>query len=139
MMIMNDGSIVGKDNPATVAFRFLDMGQVITGGVIAAGATVFSPVYPNLQWVRSVIGFVNCDQLVKIQVFRLVSGTTFDWGSTLYTLTATSSAVWQPFCAIPAAGQGVNGIIGDSAKFAINNVTGSATTVANLVIKLMGQ
>ena len=139
--VANAADGIRDDGSRVVTGGFLDLGLIIDAGVIAAGATVFSATFNNLSWVRNILAFIQADQLIKYSVFREISlgSGIYDWGMSMFTLSSTSSSLWQPYVNISVAGASSSSVLGSSAKFAFVNVTASPTTVARLRIQLLGQ
>lgn len=136
--MLANGTLVSDTNPMTSATRYLDLGQCITGGAVAAGAYAYSPVFTGLGFVRYAQYFIQSDQLGRVTFFHEVLPGVFCWGQTMFNMATISTSSWQPASGIPSNGSTLSTVLGGSGKFAFNNTAATPTTVANVVIKLFG-
>ena len=110
-----------------------DLGQIITGVNMAAGATLYSTLQTDLQWVRNVIIFVQSDQQYDLALVRYDT----DGVSALYNATIAGT---QDVVATPNWRAHVfsNLIIGKSCTFGIKNIAAVPNTYGNVRVQLLG-
>lgn len=119
---------------------FQDLGLVMSQPVIALGGTVQSvsgATYENMEWARSFVFFLQCDQPCQVVLYRGVIKTagvwTFDWGRSIGTAQNSGGTNW-------AVVEAVNLVTPAGAiKFElINTSAATATTTANLRVLAFG-
>jgi hypothetical protein len=122
-------------NTQIMGSKYQDLGQIISGTNMAAGAFVYSNYITNVAWVRNLVIFTQSDQQYDYGLYRQdssgnndVSGITISSGQT------ANGAAWRG-----AAINGTNAILGYGAKFFIKNSSASANTFANMRVQLLGQ
>lgn len=116
--------------------NYQDLGQVVEGLNMAAGATVYSPYYTDLEWVRNVICLAQSDQQYDIGHQRKDTSGAID--STNNTIGSNLSALLAPnYRSTTNPSLGI-GLLGYSTRFYIKNSSASANTYARLRVQLIG-
>ena len=124
-------SDIGVDD---VVPKYRDLGQIINGVNMAAGAIIASSFIDNVQLVRGWRALYQSDQTCIIGIWNRDTGLIVNWGEySSASLPITGSASWGGQGALSASS-----LLGYSAKFTLKNNSASANTFANLRLQLMG-
>lgn len=118
--------------------QYQDLGQILSGTNMAAGAVISESSYhTNVQWVRNIVCLAQSDQQYTILMYRQDTGLVADWGFTIannIAATGASTSNWNTSLIY-----GTNALPSYGLKFAIKNSSASANTFANLRVQLLGQ
>jgi hypothetical protein len=113
---------------------YQDLGLVIDATNMAAGATVYSNWYDNVEWVRNSIVLVQTDQQYDLlSQIRDSQGNIDGNGSSI---AATQSANTTNFR--KHISTGANSIFGYSVKYGLKNSSASPNTYGRARVQLMG-
>ena len=135
------GNEYNKSNPVPTSItgslanvgKYQDLGLVIEGLILAAGASLSSVWYDDLEWVRNVIFNSMIDQVCSLYIFGRDTSLNPLFGS--YALSST------PGVAVGTSGfrpTKVASVIGHSGKFMVTNNGAVATTYVNIYVQLLG-
>ena len=129
-------SDVGVDD---VVPRYRDLGECINGVNVAAGASITSPYYDGVWWVKNIISMTSSDQVADFNITRRDVGSINDWSSATKQSLPASGVNWQAFQIGTGVAVGVSSAsLGYSAKFVLKNASANTATYLKARIQLMG-
>jgi len=119
-----------------------DMGQVISGTVVAAGGYIWSDWIDDHEWVRFIIVNGQMDQAFDLVINRRIkeTGQTGQIG-TLYANNATcaNNTVWRDMIVQGVSNQiGASALGGNSFRIGLKNIGASPSTFAAARLQLLG-
>lgn len=130
----SDGSV--KDEVSNIG-KTQDMGQVLTGSSVAAGATAYGDWVDGVDWVRNIVFLAQSDQNYDlVHQVRDKDGTTSLEASFVTGQSATAGGTsWRKH--VQAMSSGNSGILGYSARFGMKN-SGATPSNVKLRVQLLG-
>lgn len=124
-------------------YDYRDLGLIIDGGAVAAGAVVYSNYFDDMGWVRNMALFIANDQSVDVMLTRRDQSGAADYSTQLKAASPATggSNNWVSYVVPPVSGNSIttNGaVVGYSFRLGLKNVGASPTTYAKLKAQLMG-
>jgi hypothetical protein len=114
--------------------KYEDLGLNVEGLNMAAGAFVYGSWIDNVDWVRNIVFLAQSDQQYDVVVNRRDKAGASSWDYNI--ATAQSAVTGSNWRAHPA--NGVNALLGYSARIGIKNSSASSNTYGRVRVQLMG-
>lgn len=135
---LNDTFIKSIHPINDITSPYQDLGLVVEGLNMAAGAVVYSEYYDSVEWVRNVFAMATSDQQYNIGLRRRDTSGQSDFGAAWATNQAAPAGGTYRGHPLPASGTSGHGLLGKSAAFYIQNTSTVSNTYARLRVQLFG-